>query len=343
MAATFQPPTAHRILVVEDDRTQAALLRHWLETADHSVEVATTVSEARARLADGTWDCVLSDLRLPDGSGLDVLKEMRLMSPDTKTALMTNAGDMQTAIDAMRSGLDDFLVKPLTFDGVMARLDAMSAPTEPPERVLAIGAHPDDVEIGCGGTLLAHAKAGANIMVLTMSGGSHGGVADERRGEALAAAACLGAELRFGGLRDTTMVADGSTICVIEDAVRAFQPTIVYTHTKHDTHQDHRAIHEATLVAARGVGRVYCYQAPSTTIDFRPTRFVGIDDQLGGKLSLLAAYASQNHRAYLSEDFVRATATYWGRYAGYAAVEPFEIVRDAAGSTTRTQKRVDRA
>ena len=68
------------------------------------------------------------------------------------------------------------------------------------------------------------------------------------------------------------------TIDIIQAAIRELQPTHVYTHCAEDTHQDHRAVHAASLVAARGVPNVYCYQAPSSTVEFRPNRFVDITE-----------------------------------------------------------------
>ena len=70
---------------------------------------------------------------------------------------------------------------------------------------------------------------------------------------------------------------DGAeTISIIEAAIRELHPTHVYTHSLEDTHQDHRAVHAASLVAARGVPNVYCYQTPSSTVEFKPHRFVDI-------------------------------------------------------------------
>jgi hypothetical protein len=79
------------------------------------------------------------------------------------------------------------------------------------------------------------------------------------------------------------------------------------------------------------VDTVACYQSPSATIDFRPTRFVRIDDFLEGKLELLQCFPSQaQSRDYLDPDFVAATARYWSRFGGGTAVEPLEIVRETA-------------
>jgi hypothetical protein len=96
-------------------------------------------------------------------------------------------------------------------------------------------------------------------------------------------------------------------------------------------HQDHRNTHQATLVAVRQVGRVYCFQSPSATVDFRPTRFVAIDAQLDRKLLAIDAFGSQVEiRAYLEPDLIEATARYWSRYCDGRYAEPFEVVREAA-------------
>ncbi len=109
------------------------------------------------------------------------------------------------------------------------------------------------------------------------------------------------------------------------------RPTVIYTHSLHDVHQDHRNTHQAALVAVRQVGRVYCFQSPSATVDFRPTRFVAIDDQLARKLEAIDAFASQVEiRAYLEPDLIESTARYWSRYCEGRYAEPFEVIREAA-------------
>ena len=112
--------------------------------------------------------------------------------------------------------------------------------------------------------------------------------------------------------------------------IEEIRPSTVYTHTIRDVHQDHRNAHSATLVAARGISRVFCYQAPSTTVEFKPTRFVAIDEFLEGKIEVIQAYTSQvKIRDYLDEELLRATARYWSRFAQARYVEPLEVVRDS--------------
>ena len=106
-------------------------------------------------------------------------------------------------------------------------------------------------------------------------------------------------------LQDTGIREGDPTIGVITRIVETVRPTVIYTHSLHDVHQDHRNTHLAALVAVRQVGRVYCFQSPSATVDFRPTRFVAIDAQLDRKLEAIDAFASQVEiRAYLEPDLI---------------------------------------
>lgn len=195
------------------------------------------------------------------------------------------------------------------------------------KRILAIGAHPDDVEIGCGGALAKHRAMGDEIRILTLSRGAVGGDTDIRVHEASRAACILGASLELADLPDTR-ISDGiATIEIIQPAVRLFAPTHVYTHSCHDAHQDHRGVHAASIVATRGVNNVYAYQSPSSTVDFRPNHFVDVAGYIDKKIEALGAHESQVRRsASLQLDFVVATALYWGRYLGHTMVEPMEVI-----------------
>ena len=128
--------------------------------------------------------------------------------------------------------------------------------------VLAVGAHPDDIELGCGASLLAHAAAGDVVTMLVMTGGESGPGAAGRHGEQRNAARALGASLRWGGLRDCSLVADSATVAVVESVLADAQADLVYVHAPEDSHQDHRATAAATLSAARRLSRVLHYQSP---------------------------------------------------------------------------------
>jgi LmbE family N-acetylglucosaminyl deacetylase/CheY-like chemotaxis protein len=329
--------TPIRVLLVEDDFEQAQLVVRWLETAgQYRVTHAATGSEAEALIAGGDWEIIVSDINLPGISGLELLRIAKERLPYTPTLLVTAHERIEYALDAIRGRADDFLVKPLVRGPFLEKLAALASRAAAERRanrkvVLAIGAHPDDVEIGCGGILLRHRSKGDRVSVLTLTGGEQGGVASQRVLEAQRAAQILGAGLFIEALQDAAVSEGQETIGLIEARIRELQPTVIYTHTLHDGHQDHRSVHRATIVASRGVPSLYCYQAPSTGIDFRPTKFVEIGEFMDRKVAAIDAYHSQvMKRPYLRESLLRATAEYWGRFAGYGLVEPLEVMRESA-------------
>jgi LmbE family N-acetylglucosaminyl deacetylase len=196
-------------------------------------------------------------------------------------------------------------------------------------RVLAIGAHPDDVEIGTGATLLKHKSLGDELYVLILTRGEAGAQLPEVRVmEAESAAGYLGAAIRIGDLPDTR-VAEKPAIDLIEAVAAEFQPDVAYVHSVHDTHQDHRASAYASRVALRNVRKLYAYQAPSATEDFIPARFTDTTTFMAGKLELTALHKSQAHRCYMDVNHICSVAGYWGvRCGGCATAEAFEVVFD---------------
>ncbi len=326
-----------RVLLVEDDIDQAQLLVRWLEsTGRYHVAHAASGSEAQALIRGGEWHIVVSDIELPGMSGLDLLRISKEALPYTPTLLITAHESIAYALDAIRGRADDFLIKPLVrapfLEKVAALVDKGAAERRLHRKiVLAIGAHPDDVEIGCGGIILRHRARGDHVAVLTVSGGEQGGTAADRVREAHHAAEILGAQLFLGALLDSAVSEGRETISLIETTIREVQPTVIYTHTLQDGHQDHRSVHRATVVACRAVASLYCYQAPSSSIDFRPTKFVEVGEFMDRKVEAIGAYQSQIvKRPYLRESLLRATAEYWGRFAGYGIVEPLEVMREGA-------------
>lgn len=333
------PEDVPRILVVDDDPDVALLVKTLLERrAGCVVDVAADGPAALAQAETTRPDVVVTDIEMPGVSGLELLEQLRIRVPDVSVVIMTAHVSVDYALAALRAQADEFLTKPLDsakLVEVVTRLAEEGRRRREERRskrvVLAIGAHPDDVEIGVGGILSAHADAGDDITILTLSRGSQGGDADSRQHESLAAADRLRARLFLKDLVDTEISGGGSTVRIIEEVVREVQPTIVYTHSANDRHQDHRAVGEATIAATRRVSTVACYQSPSATIDYRPTRFVRVDEFMTQKIELLECFQSQTaSREYLTPEFVMATARYWSRFGGGTAVEPLEIVRDTA-------------
>jgi LmbE family N-acetylglucosaminyl deacetylase/CheY-like chemotaxis protein len=332
---TSTPPPP-RVLLVEDDELFAAVVIELVRPLT-TVEWVPSAEDALGALQREDWDLVISDVNLPRMGGLELAKEAKRVCPLAATLILTASASLDTAVGALRSGADDFLTKPIDAQALMAKVaelvaTARARKTAGREVVLAIGAHPDDVEIGCGAILLRHAAHGDNVNILTLTGGEAGGAVAERIVESRRAAELMSARLFHTDLADTSLsVSDGGvTIGAIERVIGEVKPTVIYTHSRHDVHQDHRNVHDATLVAARRVPRIYCYQAPSASIDFRPTRFVGVDEWMDRKLEAIGAYSSQvKIRRYLQEDLLRATARYWSRFGTSHNVEPLEVIRDS--------------
>ncbi len=331
------------VLLVEDDEVLASALVAVLGRLGE-VRWTTNAEEGLTLVASRGWDLIVSDIDLPGMNGLEFIRMVRSTPAAVATLVLSGHGSFDYAVAALRVGADDYLHKPVEPPALIAKAEELIALTrarraQGSEVVLAVGAHPDDVEIGIGGLLLRHAAEGHAVTVLTLTGGEAGGAVAERLAESRRAAELLSARLVHADLQDASVSEGGSTIATIKRIVDEIHPSTLYTHTIHDVHQDHRNVHSASLVAARGVPKVYCYQAPSTTIEFHPTRFVAIDEYLERKIEVIQAYASQvKVRRYLDPELLRATARYWARFSQARYVEPLEVVRESDSSNAASAR-----
>ncbi len=327
-----------RILVVDDDLVTARFMVHVLGKRGgfeirHAPSPQAALEAARAE----PWDLVITDVEMPGMTGLQLLRALREISPDLPVAVITGHASVDYAVQAIRGDADEFLEKPVHPDELISIATALVSKGRANrnvqrDSVLAVGAHPDDVEIGAGATLLVHRRLGDAVSILTLSHGSRGSPAGESR----RAAEIIGADLYLDELTDSRIGEGADTIAAVARVVAQVRPTVIYTHSPHDVHQDHRNTHRAVMAAVREVGRVYCFQSPSATVDFRPSRFVAIDSEVGRKLEAIGAFASQTGiRAYLDEDLIRATARYWSRFGDSGYAEAFEVVRESGELTLR--------
>jgi two-component system, NtrC family, response regulator HydG len=195
------------------------------------------------------------------------------------------------------------------------------------ERILAVGAHPDDIELGCFGTLARYRALGSEVTCLVLTWGGIGGSDQTRRQEAEEAAAIIGAQLLGGGLRDTEVPEGHPTIGIVEDAVAKFRPTAVIVNSEADTHQDHRATALATISAARFVPALLFYHTPSSGRHFSPTLYVDITDHIEAKTRAVKVHASQGENVYMADRAVKGLAEFLGLqvYQSGRYFEGFEI------------------
>jgi two-component system, NtrC family, response regulator PilR len=108
------------ILIVEDDPSHLEILQRHLERCGYRVEAADCAEQALSRFSRFAPHLVLSDLRMPGMSGFELLRKLKSDVPDVAVVLMTAFDDMQTAIDAMKDGAYDYLVKPLDLERLEA-------------------------------------------------------------------------------------------------------------------------------------------------------------------------------------------------------------------------------
>ena len=111
-----------RILVVDDEPTQLDLVAGFLRKQGFDVVGATSGRDAVARFKQEPFDLVLTDQRMPDLSGLDVLHAVRASSPETAVVIMTAYGTIETAVSAVKAGAADYLAKPLNLDELLHRM-----------------------------------------------------------------------------------------------------------------------------------------------------------------------------------------------------------------------------
>ncbi|MGQ0809799.1 MAG: PIG-L deacetylase family protein [Nitrospiraceae bacterium] len=185
-----------------------------------------------------------------------------------------------------------------------------------PMRILAIGAHPDDIEAGCGGTLIKYAQNGHRVLLMVMTQGEQGATNGVRKREQQQAARRLHAEkIYWGGYPDTQVPAGRELIQKIERVVKEVNPHFIFVHYHDDTHQDHRHLAESTITATRYTKNVLFYEGP-TTQNFSPTVFVDIDMVLEEKVESIRAHASQVRKTNIEGlsiiDIIRSSSHFRG-------------------------------
>jgi LmbE family N-acetylglucosaminyl deacetylase len=198
--------------------------------------------------------------------------------------------------------------------------------------VLAIGAHPDDLEIGIGGTLARFARAGARVVmaVVSIPNDFETRLAEARRG-----AKILGAELR--------VLLNGGRCCRVEDLktyelvtlldalVKELGPAVVLAHGSSDFHRDHVLVHNAAMATQRlQFFDLLCYYPTNcrpVQTSFLPRVYVNVTQTIDTKIASIEAHASQFGCRGLGSDIYRETAHAQGRIVGVDYAEGLDVVR----------------
>lgn len=202
-------------------------------------------------------------------------------------------------------------------------------------KIIAIGAHPDDIEIGCGGTIRNYALQNAEIFFIVatlgekcrVNGANYELLHEKRKVESINASKYLGAkDIFFLGLPDTNVEHSGITVDSIEKLVTKLNPNFIFTHTKEDCHQDHRNIALSTISACRRKQiNILHYEAPSTAQSFSPLIFSDITDAITQKIGAIGIFTSQDDKVFVDQEAIKGLAKYRGYTSGSDYAEGFEV------------------
>jgi LmbE family N-acetylglucosaminyl deacetylase len=195
-------------------------------------------------------------------------------------------------------------------------------------RVIAFGAHPDDIEVGAGGTVARLARAGANVHMVVVCVPAQ---VEERLAEAIKGAAILGAQSRvlFAKQSRVEDIPMHELVRAMDEVVKDTQPDLVLVHSASDLHWDHGLVNRAAISALR--------RTPSNLLAFTSSYelnaqsramgqcFVDVSQTIGSKMAAISAHITQLPK--LDLEGARDLARAMGRICGVTYAEVFEVLR----------------
>ena len=197
------------------------------------------------------------------------------------------------------------------------------------QNILAVGAHPDDIELGCGGTIAKHLELGDNVYLIIMTNGENGSHVKDRSEclKSLERMGVKGENVIFGNFPDGNIRDNMETVSFIESLIKKFNITKVYTHNLNDRHQDHRNCSNAVSSAARSIHEILFFEGPSTRVSFEPHYFIEISERhLKKKIDSLRVYKTQLAKNdILNLEWVKNLARVNGMKCNSKYSEAFEI------------------
>ncbi len=161
-----------QVLVVEDERRMAELLRQGLEEEGHSVVVAGNGREGLAMAQSHPFDAILLDVMLPVMDGFSIARRLRAARNQTPILMLTARDTEQDIVEGLNLGADDYLVKPFSFDVLLARLRAVSRrgpiPQSVPLQVQDLTLNPASREVARQGRRIALTRTEYSLLELLM-------------------------------------------------------------------------------------------------------------------------------------------------------------------------------
>ena len=195
--------------------------------------------------------------------------------------------------------------------------------------ILAIWPHPDDIELWCFWAMCNFASGWNEVHFLVLTQWEWWTEKWNRVEESKQSASLLKCNLYIEKLKDRYISEGQETISIIEKYIKKIKPDIVFIPSKYDTHQDHRAVHLASLVACRLIDEIYIYQSPSTTIEFKPNFYIDITDYIDKKIEAVNIHSSQGWKVYMADRAVKWLAEYraFDIFKNDRYMEAFEVFK----------------
>ena len=329
------PGDVAAILLVDDNPTDIDLMKAVIAAAGvFEVTTATDGTIGEALIVSQEWALAIVDLVLPGKDGIEVIQAGRRKHPDLPIIVVSGSSSASLIDAAFRAGADQRFLKPIDLEEMVTYLQGLASTEKPPVKaghaptVVAVGACPGDVEMGCGGVLSRHREEGHKIIIVNLAGGG-----DPH--SPLAAGARLAADLMEAQMEsigeETRHVVDlDRATSALKGVFDTSSPGMLYIPTSSSNRPSSVEIHRVAMGLSKAIPNVLAYQDPGANVDFRPEFFVDLAPQMKRKLELVAFY-DKFGLENVSTELAQATALFWGRFAKPTEVEPLEVIRRGGG------------
>ena len=319
-AAVEPSPDPYAILLVEDQVDHALLIQNLLSRASGFTTIHCQDGERAMQLVEAQhFDLVITDINLPGLGGLGLTRQVAEHHPGLPVLVTTGYTSPEYSARAREAGAVAVVLKPIDRDEL---LDEVRSALNIGKRggVIAVGARPGDVELGCGGTLLAHRDRGEPVVIILPDDESPGSNEMTKRSAAMMGARVVQYSAEHG------VSAEGGLGECVSRIVDEIEPDVAYVPSPQDQAPDRCRLEEAASAALGLVPNLVGYLTPTSRLGYRPDRVVGLRRTMNRKLQLISMYRDLE-RPELTQEFADATARYWGRMAHFSLVEPLELLR----------------
>jgi LmbE family N-acetylglucosaminyl deacetylase len=335
-----------RILVVDAEENSRKTVVSLLTDNGYLVDTAENANQAIEQTRQTRYNLLLIAVNLPDLPGVKLLTRIHETIPKTKKIMLTRYQTLKEAISAVHLGADAYIVKPFDKEKLLYTVEMqLDKQRQKPQKkfnsanVLFVGAHPDDIELGCGGTLIKHVQRGDAVFALIFTNGEKGIPETELKSgvdrqleslQALKLANVPFSNIYFLQYPDTELWQHRQEVMnTISKFCDAFKIQLIYTHSNKAQHQDHVTVFDETMRGAKKVWGVMAYESlGATNPSFSPNMFVDITDVIPKKIAMLNCHKSQICKSYLKVESILALAQFRSSQSEeFHYAEAFEIIK----------------